>query len=446
MLRLKLKDRRQGGRPLVYWVFQRHLEAILYGRDGSGGSSGAIWKLVSQTGLGRTSFLVNKAAVTLKQVSQAEFDEMLAAFKHSLPYADPTTINRTHSFTLVPVATAAAVARTFGRAEESIVLLRALSQPVPEAWLLHAEQEQNEQRGEVDLQMGQEIEDAGFEAEELDFAEELTTMAAFEPVKEDEARMTQYTLAPIPTVLARELETFIAYRTSTFQAKRAGCAVVSLSAEGDKKALLRFFGWMKHIDRVPDGAFLHITLLMRADLADAVTDFVTFLRDRQKLKYSSIANYLSGIVSVMTYVYTTHQLPEETVAMEPSPLSMVINLRGQAEKASKQETAYSKRVGGWLSWEQVQRGRVKAMSNLSGCSNDPKERRTLLREAAAISLLSLIPPDRVGASSEIQTRNLPVSILLLGRLTVRTSPQVSCASSASAAPSSAPRAAAGRST
>ena len=214
--------------------------------------------------------------------------------------------------------------------------------------------------------------------------------------------MTQYTLSPVPSLLTRELDTFIAYRTSTFQAKRAGGAVVSLSAESDKKSLLRFFGWMKRADRVPEGAFLDMSLLLRADLADSVQDFVTFLRDRQALRFSSIANYLSGVVSVLSFAYTTHALPEATAALDPSPLTMVINLRGQAEKASKTENLYNKRVGGWLTWEQVQRGRVKAMSNLAECSGDPKERRTLLREAAAISLLSLIPPDRVGVVRKLK--------------------------------------------
>ena len=194
LLRLKLRDRRQGARPLLHWVFQRHLEAILYGRDDSSGSSGAIWKLLSQTGLGRTSFLINKAAVTLNQVSQAEYTAMLSAFKLSLPYADPTTINRTHSFTIVPVATAAALARTFGRAPESLALLGALSQPIPEAWVLHQQQEANEQRGEVDLLLSEEMEDAGFEAEEVGFADELTTMAAFEPARAP----TRTTPAPTP--------------------------------------------------------------------------------------------------------------------------------------------------------------------------------------------------------------------------------------------------------
>ena len=36
--------------------------------------------------------------------------------------------------------------------------------------------------------------------------------------------------------------------------------------------------------------------------------------------------------------------------MEPNPLQQLINLRAQAEKASKTQQLYDQRIGGWLSW------------------------------------------------------------------------------------------------
>ena len=101
---------------------------------------------------------------------------------------------------------------------------------------------------------------------------------------------------------------------------------------------------------------------------------------------------LNGLISVTSYVYATEDLPAETEALEPSPLTQLINLRAQAEKASKQENLYNKRVGGWVSWEAVQQGRQKVVTALTQSTSDT--RRGLLREAAALSLLSLIPPDR----------------------------------------------------
>ena len=53
---------------------------------------------------------------------------------------------------------------------------------------------------------------------------------------------------------------------------------------------------------------------------------------------------------------------------------------------------YEKRVGGWLDWADVQKARVEAVKRADANCGNVK----LLRDAAALSLLSLIPPDRVG--------------------------------------------------
>ena len=90
--------------------------------------------------------------------------------------------------------------------------------------------------------------------------------------------------------------------------------------------------------------------------------------------------------------------------MEPNPLTQLINLRAQAETASKTQQLYDKRVGGWLEWEDVQKARVAAMQKLNGAAlgGTPAARMSLLRDAAAISLLSLIPPDRVGCIRKLR--------------------------------------------
>ena len=103
----------------------------------------------------------------------------------------------------------------------------------------------------------------------------------------------------------------------------------------------------------------------------------------------------AGLIGVISYVYATTELPEETLAMDPTPLAMVINLRGQAEKASKTQNMFEKRVGGWATWEQVQQARVKAIDLLNE-GGSTSLHLSLLRDACCISLLSLVPPDRVG--------------------------------------------------
>jgi hypothetical protein len=88
--------------------------------------------------------------------------------------------------------------------------------------------------------------------------------------------------------------------------------------------------------------------------------------------------------------------------MDPNPLAQLINLRGQAEKASKQQNMFDKRVGGWIEWPQVQAARVAAVVKLGQVPGGTPAARSALRDAAALSLLSLIPPDRVGCIRKVR--------------------------------------------
>ena len=76
---VSLTDRRAAGNRLVRFVFQRHLETVLYGR--SEGSSGPIWKVMNATGIGSTTLVVNKAAVTSGTITEAEYTLLMGAFK-----------------------------------------------------------------------------------------------------------------------------------------------------------------------------------------------------------------------------------------------------------------------------------------------------------------------------------------------------------------------------
>eukprot|EP00966_Prymnesium_polylepis_P069591 1618193-Prymnesium_polylepis.1 len=53
--RLLLRDRRAAGHRQLSWIYQRHLETVLYNRTSDGGTTGAIWKILNQTGLGSTA-------------------------------------------------------------------------------------------------------------------------------------------------------------------------------------------------------------------------------------------------------------------------------------------------------------------------------------------------------------------------------------------------------
>ena len=50
---VSLRDRRSNGQsPLIRWVFQKHLEIVLFGTYGQ---NSAVWKLLHQASLGRTT-------------------------------------------------------------------------------------------------------------------------------------------------------------------------------------------------------------------------------------------------------------------------------------------------------------------------------------------------------------------------------------------------------
>ena len=163
-------------------------------------------------------------------------------------------------------------------------------QPVPESWELREEQAANAANLQVDLVLNDKLEaleaEQVFEVEELSFAEELTTMPVFSAVQDDEERMSTYILSPVPSMLKRELDAYIGYRTATFAARRQGGAVQSISAEGDKTALLRFFGYMHRLGRLPEGQALDMPLMIRADLGDLVERYASWLQNTQGCRFS----------------------------------------------------------------------------------------------------------------------------------------------------------------
>ena len=233
--RIQLIERRAAGNRQLFWIFQRHLESLLYNRMSfDGGSSGAIWKILNQIGLGSTALACNKKAVLDRHITSEELDQIVSLYKNSTPRLDPCSLGRIRGATLLPLATAAAVARTFGRSDASMSFLRAFGQQVPQSWELEEQFEEDASRGELDLALEEKLDELAFECEDKSFGEELTSMAAFNADADDETSMRNTQLAPVPREFSKELDLYIVHRTSTFAARRAGAAVVSASCENDK--------------------------------------------------------------------------------------------------------------------------------------------------------------------------------------------------------------------
>ena len=143
--------------------------------------------------------------------------------------------------------------------------------------------------------------------------------------------------------------------------------------------------------------------MIRDDVGTLAQEYAQWLQNTQRCRFSSIANYLNGIVSVLSYCYANLAPTDAILNSDPNPLAQIINLRGQAEKQSRTQQMFDRRVGGWLTWEDVQKARLKSFEKLDEVQwGTAEEKRFALRDCAALSLLSLIPPDRVGCIRKVR--------------------------------------------
>ena len=216
-------------------------------------------------------------------------------------------------------------------------------------------------------------------------------MSTFSAVAADEERMKTYILSPVPSILKRELDEYIVFRTSTFAARRQGGAVQSVSAEADKTALLRFYGANRHRTaraRLPPTAAPRFTFIphaprvrlhassrpraRRAAALPAAHDPRRSRRPRRAVrqlaaahaacvrpnrnasarggsdavgrreagcKFSTIANYLNGLVSIVHYCYANLEPTDAVLNSDPNPLAQIIV---RATKRSNRATRTTK--------------------------------------------------------------------------------------------------------
>ena len=191
-------------------------------------------------------------------------------------------------------------------------------------WEMEAQAEADAANNQADLVLLDAIDEHGYEAEDVTFAEELTQEAPFTPTAEDETKLKQYSLTPVPSVLKSEMSMYVRHRCTTFAAKRSGAAVVSATAEHDTQSLLKFYGWMARFGTVPQGALLHLSLLGMRQVGELAQQFCEWLVSNQQVRYTTVSNYLSGIISCMNYVYIQMDPAADVVALSPNPLEQVI--------------------------------------------------------------------------------------------------------------------------
>ena len=403
---LTLPDRRTGqANPTpIRWIYQRQLEVLLHGRS-DGGSTGSIWKALNRLGLGTTSLLCCKKTVSDRHILPAEFAKILDEFRAIATSIDPLATGAIRKATLVPLSAAKAVVEEHGRSPMTIAFLRAINQPVPRVWELHEQAEADEASREVDYVLLDQIAiENEFETENVaSFEAELQKGSEFVDVAADEQKLAQYALSPAPP-LQKELDDYKLARTAIFNAKRTGGKIEEISAEQSCKCVLRFLGFVQKTNQI-DGlreADIKVDFFLRPDLGGLIERFAKWLKQTQQTKCSTISNYLNGLVGFLEHLYSGLAPTDAIFQMQQTPLDMCTNLRAQADAEAKQEGKRENLKGGFIEWADVQKARVKCVKATSEAAKAAKtpadydKLRKLLKEAAAISLSSLLPPDRVG--------------------------------------------------
>ena len=89
-----------------------------------------------------------------------------------------------------------------------------------------------------------------------------------------------------------------------------------------------FFGYLTNTHRVPEGALMYLTFMIRADLGDLVQEYASWLQNTQRCKFSTIANYSTttrqrprpstSLVSITTYCYANLAPDDALLQMEPN--------------------------------------------------------------------------------------------------------------------------------
>ena len=351
--RFTLADGRSARRANVTYVPQRYLEMLLFHRT-DGGSSGAVYKILNQNGLGATSWVTNTAAVTKDELSQAHVDFIQNKFKEFMPTnSDAILSGRIRNVTLLPIASAAAVCRIRGKSPEAMAFLRACApSQLPRSWELQAQAEALEE-DEVDVVLEDDLAEAEDADADVAFAHELQGggFASYNATAADETNAREYGLkaSEIPANLSREADKYIAFKVEPLEARRASTAVVETTAQSDLNSFYRFLGFLK-LKRLIPAEVLHLSLSLLAhpSAADWVGKYLAFMKDERKLAFSSMANYLSSLYSLATFVFDSDDFEVVDAVADASHtvLNACVNLRSQCEALAKEKGLYSEKRGG----------------------------------------------------------------------------------------------------
>ena len=415
-----LPDRRPtaGSSHPVKWLYQMDVESFLYNHDDDSRGTGAFYRLLQRTpGAAGRALCLRKASVRQGLITDAEWDALREPFRSSL-----------RVLTLVPVDVAAKAIAVFGETARSAALIKALGFDRPSEWEQDedeaGEEEGEEGEGRADEEEDDDEDGGGSDSGEHsgDRSDGGVSIAATEQFEHNEegdeaaeggggggqqqgrakkARVATYTLLDVPPALQRELDSFTEWRLKPINRNRHGVSVEPATAAGNKSDALRLLGWLKSEKNIAPS----LGGVFGSERLDwAVQAFMDHLRACGRL-YSTCAGYIKSFVAVARFVRAARaaRAPPGT-AVSAAPVDAMCRAHRQIMQQARLEQKFSAKPKAWLDWAAVLTARARAVREyeLHKEEEGGPGARTRLFDAALLTWLTVVPPDRVGVARKLQ--------------------------------------------
>ena len=230
--------------------------------------------------------------------------------------------------------------------------------------------------------------------------DELLDYEAFDGTDADEEKLTSHNYALTErqqsAKLKRQLEAFKAYRTATLNSARTGSRVQEVTVAGNTSCLLRFLGWAAAHGGITES--LDFEIFKRDCGRKLIDDYTEWLQRERQISFSSISNYINGLMQCMLYVSSEMMGPEPVTAEMEATYAAAFNLRTQAQSAAMEDLRWKERHPQWLSWDDCQLTRHNCIQRYEIVMSDPGSMREAQLEACQelvlLCLLTIMPPER----------------------------------------------------
>ena len=213
-------------------------------------------------------------------------------------------------------------------------------------------------------------------------------------------RVAPYTLINIPPALQRELDSFAEWRLKPINRDRDGVSVEAVTVAGNKADALRLLGWLKSEKNIAP-SFGGVFGSER--LGQVVQAFVEHLRACGRT-YATCAGYIKSFIAVARFVHAARvSRAPRGAAVSTTAVDAMRRAHRQIMQQARLEQKFSAKPKAWLDWPAVLTARARAVSQyeLRKEEGGPGA-RTRLFDAALLTWLTVVPPDRVGVARKLQ--------------------------------------------